>query len=204
MLLGCCLFGPDHTRQRSRPTPLDLSLAGPLGCGVPRHGAAGTEEHKSITSPVTRAVLLSSGNSFGSSASGIYGMPGPLPRLLGTEDVLALGYLHSSGVVGACLWVQCVQSFRHMCVVMGVEIGGLFTSLSTWVSVSWERVPLLGVNVPPGIHVSSLPGFWPQLAGPGQQGAQPLGPRRRALVLVATPSASASASTSPSAVAQGG
>lgn len=58
--------------------------------------------------------------------------------------------------------------------VMEVEIGGLFTSLRTW--VSWERVPLLGVNVPPGIHVSSLPGVWPQLAGPGQQGAQPLGP----------------------------
>lgn len=57
--------------------------------------------------------------------------------------------------------------------VMGVDIGG--PPLSTQVSVSWEGVSLLGVSVPPGIHVS-LPGCWPQLAGPGQQGAQPLGP----------------------------
>lgn len=65
--------------------------------------------------------------------------------------------------------------------VMEVEIGGLFTSLRTWVSVSWERVPLLGVNVPPGIHVSSLPGIWPQLGGSWTAGSPAVGTLKEGL-----------------------
>lgn len=56
------------------------------------------------------------------------------------------------------------------------------------------------MSSPPGVCVSSLPGSRPWLLGPGQQGAHPSGPRRRALLLVATLSAQAP----PPAVALGG
>lgn len=91
-------------------------------------------------------------------------MPGPMPHLLGTEKVLSLGCLHSSG-----WWVP---ASGYSVYVMGIEIGGLLSSHSTWVG----KGPTSGCECPPGIHASSLPGLWPQLAGPGQQGAQPLGP----------------------------
>ena len=80
---------------------------------------------------------------------------------------------------------------RHVTLRVSPREAGIAVHLSAQTSVPWEGGPVSGCEQPPGVRVSSLPGSRPRLLGPGQQGAHPLGPWRRALLLVATPSAQA-------------
>lgn len=103
----CWAFAPDHTRQRSRPTPLDLSPARPRGRDVPGHGAC-RNRGAGPSNAITHSVLLPSLSSFSSSALSTYGVPGPIPHLPALVQALSLqqyGGDLSLDIVSSIVWV---------------------------------------------------------------------------------------------------
>lgn len=146
--------------RRSRPAPLDLSPARPLGRDVPGHRAC---RHRGAgpSNGIEDSELLPLLSSFSVSTQSTLCVPGPVPRTWSPSPQRpALGHRVS----------------RHEALRVSPREAGIAVHLSARTSVPWEGGPISGCEQSPGVRVSSLPGSRPQLLGPGQQGAHPSGP----------------------------